>query len=314
MSQWVGAYNKTLDGFIANRTAWLSDAYMIAFENDTVTQEENADEAEWIKSYLDPDEEPMEPVSDIYYPLMDESLEVLDVFKDANYTPPTTNETFHGLFAMSMYWRDLLKNILPDASSGIVIVFDNPCGPSFTYQIDGPEAVYLGDNDQHDSNYDYMLVSADLLGLREFAIKDSAYSGLPLNDQNCPFRLRVYPSDSKKDAFMTSDSILFACLSVVIFVFTSAVFILYDFWVERRQKVVMNTAVASTAIVSSLFPSNVRDRMYTEKKEARKTTDKRHRFLASSSGDSADEKDRAEGSMPIADSFPETTVFFADIA
>jgi hypothetical protein len=44
-------------------------------------------------------------------------------------------------------------------------------------------------------------------------------------------------------------------------VFTSLVFLLYDRLVERRQKV-MSTAVQSSAIVSSLFPSQVRDRLF----------------------------------------------------
>jgi hypothetical protein len=40
------------------------------------------------------------------------------------------------------------------------------------------------------------------------------------------------------------------------------VFFLYDRKVERRQVTVLHTAVRSSAIVSSLFPSEVRDRLY----------------------------------------------------
>jgi hypothetical protein len=50
--------------------------------------------------------------------------------------------------------------------------------------------------------------------------------------------------------------------AVLIFVFTSLVFLLYDRLVERRQKKVMSTAMQSSAIVSSLFPSQVRDRLF----------------------------------------------------
>jgi hypothetical protein len=42
--------------------------------------------------------------------------------------------------------------------------------------------------------------------------------------------------------------------AVLIFVFTSLVFLLYDRLVERRQQKVMSTAMQSSAIVSSLFP------------------------------------------------------------
>ena len=39
---------------------------------------------------------------------------------------------------------------------------------------------------------------------------------------------------------------------------------LYDRIVERRQALVLKTAVKSAAIVSSLFPENVRDRLMDE--------------------------------------------------
>jgi hypothetical protein len=53
--------------------------------------------------------------------------------------------------------------------------------------------------------------------------------------------------------YVTTDPVIFT-VAVLIFVFTSLVFLLYDRLVERRQKKVMSTAVQSSAIVSSLFP------------------------------------------------------------
>jgi hypothetical protein len=40
------------------------------------------------------------------------------------------------------------------------------------------------------------------------------------------------------------------------------VFLLYDYTVEQRQRKVLSTAMRTNAIVSSLFPSVVRDRLY----------------------------------------------------
>lgn len=45
-------------------------------------------------------------------------------------------------------------------------------------------------------------------------------------------------------------------VAVVIFIFTSMVFIFYDCLVERRQRKVYSSAVRNNAIVSSLFPKN----------------------------------------------------------
>jgi signal transduction histidine kinase len=64
--------------------------------------------------------------------------------------------------------------------------------------------------------------------------------------------LRLYPSVTLEEAHTTNNPIVFTTVVVLIFVFTSAVFIFYDICVERRQRKVMNTAVRSTASVSLL--------------------------------------------------------------
>ena len=47
----------------------------------------------------------------------------------------------------------------------------------------------------------------------------------------------------------------------VIFIFTACMFVFYDRLVERRQALVMHKAIQTNAIVTSLFPENVRDRL-----------------------------------------------------
>jgi hypothetical protein len=34
-----------------------------------------------------------------------------------------------------VYWREFLKNKLPESSQGIIVVFENACTASFTYEI-----------------------------------------------------------------------------------------------------------------------------------------------------------------------------------
>lgn len=90
------------------------------------------------------------------------------------------------------------------------------------------------------------------------------------------------------------------------------VFVMYDWWVARRQHVVMNRAVASTAIVRDLFPSQVRNQLYEVSAKDEKWNDgprmsKKVEALVSG-GDI-----ESAGSKPIAQEFKETTVLFADI-
>jgi hypothetical protein len=70
------------------------------------------------------------------------------------------------------------------------------------------------------------------------------------------------------------------------------VFMIYEHRVSRQQKLLMSSAQRSNAIVASLFPSNVRDKLYPQ--------------------DSNDPKgDNNNSGAPIADLHPDTTILFA---
>jgi hypothetical protein len=93
--------------------------------------------------------------------------------------------------------------------------------------------------------------------------------------------------------------------------------------VERRQKRVLRSAAQSSAIVSSLFPSNVRDRLYATQERPKEAAfmekkQKLRHYLAGMNvemNETVEDSDEyAYGSKPIADLFPQTTIMFADIA
>jgi hypothetical protein len=64
------------------------------------------------------------------------------------------NYDFLGYIGVGVYWRDLLTNLLPPGSDGIIIVIDNECNPSFSFQVNGPDVDYLGRGDFHNVKYD----------------------------------------------------------------------------------------------------------------------------------------------------------------
>jgi len=77
----------------------------------------------------------------------------------------------------------------------------------------------------------------------------------------------------------------------------------------------MTTAVRSTAIVSSLFPATVRDRLYPMEDPVKKEAPKnRMRSFMNESTHNSSTRAGTSGSSPIADLFPEATVLFSDIA
>ena len=107
-------------------------------------------------------------------------------------------------------------------------------------------------------------------------------------------------------------------------------FFIYDQFVSRRNATVVDAAVKSNAILSSLFPSNVRDRLFGEAEEkqtqAKRTLPKSRLKKYLSTGDYTErgldgeqDEDGGDGAhafktKPIADLFPETTIMFGDIA
>jgi Adenylate and Guanylate cyclase catalytic domain len=207
---------------------------------------------------------------------------------------------------------------LPKDSNGIQAVFSNPCTKSFSYQINGPTVEFLGVQDQHDVQYNNLGVQRTLHELGVFTKNNSLYSGAPLDDEHCPMTIHLYPSDEMKFSFTSNDPIIFTVAVIVIFAFVSLVFYGYDKMVQVRQESVMNTAVRSTAIVSSLFPSEVRDRLYQSSDTQPTKSDDNARGVLSSllldHHNSEMPKRDIMNSPPIAELYPETTVLFADIA
>jgi class 3 adenylate cyclase len=106
-----------------------------------------------------------------------------------------------------------------------------------------------------------------------------------------------------------------------IFLFTSVIFLIYDSKVERRQKVVLTSAERTNAVVSSLFPSQVRDQILNDANNRHSDTkgnDKSNFFgtneVWSRKNSSTDNIGSEQAlSRPNADLYPETTVLFADI-
>jgi hypothetical protein len=102
-----------------------------------------------------------------------------------------------------------------------------------------PQPVYLGPGDRHETKYESLGQSSELRDLD--ALRDRSYTGLPLSLGGCQYFLQVYPSSDMEDDYISSNPIIFTAAAVLIFVFTSVVFLFYDLLVERRQKKVMST-------------------------------------------------------------------------
>ena len=78
------------------------------------------------------------------------------------------------------------------------------------------------------------------------------------------YRIRVYPTIEMKTTYITTRPELLRTGIAMLFLFTCCVFIGYDCIQERKNRQLEQSAQKTNAIVDSLFPSNVRDRIYEQ--------------------------------------------------
>jgi hypothetical protein len=156
-----------------------------------------------------------------------------------------------GFLTTGVDWKIYMERVLPQGANGVDVVVKSSCEAAYTYLLDGPEVTFLGAEDLHDPHYNYLEQTADFTAALDFTE----------NVDVCEFTLHVYPTDEFRDSYTTKNPVYYTVAVVMIFLFTSAAFILYDCFVQRRQNKVMHSAVRTDAIVSSLFPAQVRDRL-----------------------------------------------------
>eukprot|EP00934_Nitzschia_sp_Nitz4_P001455 Nitzschia sp. Nitz4//scaffold32_size149145//139255//142862//NITZ4_002902-RA/size149145-augustus-gene-0.44-mRNA-1//1//CDS//3329548138//1455//frame0 len=254
-----------------------------------------------------------EPLSEIHYPIFKTAVD--DIFNEG-----TDNATdFVGFLFLSFYWRNLMLDMLPEGVDGLVVVATTTCNTSFSYEINGPSLNFLGFGDHHDSEFDDMFAEASYSELHNFKSGVNVYSGLDVSEDLCAYNFRVYPSKQFESLYETNTPAVYTVVTVAIFLFTSCVFMLYDWFVEQRQRRVMSAAVKSSAIVSSLFPKNVRERLFNLENNANTRASPKIKLKSFISDENPSSKNMDDASteptsQPIADLFPDATVMFGDIA
>lgn len=182
-----------------------------------------------------------DPVSSIYVPIFNKFGSDREVVS---------------IMAAHLYWQTLMTGSLPDADDtvGLVCVLENTCNSQFSYAIDGSRVRFLGQGDLHDEKYDPYMVQTGY-GIISEKTHDDDKEGV------CRYNVRVYPSVTLEAVHISRTPVIITVVVLLVFLFTSLLFIAYDRLVQRRHAVVNRTAVQSTAVVESLFPSGVRERV-----------------------------------------------------
>jgi hypothetical protein len=229
-------------------------------------------------------------------------------------------------------WFIYFDHVLSAGASPVVCVLKNSCGEAFSYEIDGPEATFMGVGDWHDATFDHLEVQAQFAAFfqGERVTREEHNAAQNSVQAVCEFSLHVYPTLIMSREHESTTPVTFTLAVVGIFAFTSLVFLLYDVLVQKRQFRVAQAATRTTALVTSLFPQEVHDRLFATTLGMTRHLDSANqapkyrlrKFLSDeqnnggSMTESAAIKQRDNGrekSAPIADLFPECTVMFCDI-
>jgi len=223
------------------------------------------------------------------------------------------NRSLVGILMGVIAWDDFLSNLLPDGVDGITCVIENNCDDVFTYEIAGGKANYIGRGRHHERQFESNHVPTYF---GEFHAKG----------YHCHYGLKIYPTGKFQKRYLSRQPLHLTLAIATVFVITFFMFAIFAGLVDKRQNKVMTTAVRANAIVSSLFPSSVRDRIMRDTADNRKpevTESKRGGFFAEAPKKQLKtflNEENIEGdefvfnTKPIADLFPEATVLFADIS
>jgi class 3 adenylate cyclase len=244
-----------------------------------------------------------------------------------------------GAVVAAFSWDDYFKNVLLKGTPMVYVVVGAPeCGGTFTFGVTGQQVNYLGEGDKHKQADDDLQLGG------KFAEDQTAY-------MDCTYSLKVYPSQEFVDTYQNKDPVWWTLFVVAILLMTSVVFFLYDFFAQKRQFKYLASAAKSNAIVSSLFPAEVRDRLFGRDAEPAENINPanfpessklRLQSYLNTGNNNPDTEEGSTGNIsaserieradknaiaqnastgvdmyetkPIADLFPNTTIMFADIA
>ncbi|KAL7569745.1 hypothetical protein ACA910_005691 [Epithemia clementina (nom. ined.)] len=201
-----------------------------------------------------------------------------------------------------MAWDAPLRNLIPKEITGIVVVIQNNCNQSYTYRIDGPDAFFLGEGDLHDPSYHRLRMDVDFSSLYT---NPAIYS----TPGHCMYNLTVYPSKIFEDNYVSNTPEIYVSIMAITFFLMIMVFAVYDILVQIRNRKLVNNAAQSNAIVSSMFPSNIRDRLFPGHNDSSDAQE--NQKLPADGSNKSKKKEITD--KPIADLFLETTIMFADI-
>ncbi|KAG7371467.1 adenylate cyclase [Nitzschia inconspicua] len=229
-----------------------------------------------------------------------------------------------GFMLATLNWEQIFQDISFKKGAPVVVEVNANCSSGFSYLITGEKLEFLGKSvNRHDKKYDNF---TELTGIMTPVESREGYPPVihehrPTDSEHdlshCTYTMNTYPTVQFEEKYHTAQPIWFSVMVASTFVFTAMVFLVYDILVQKRQKKLLSSAKRSHAIVSSLFPKEVQEKLMNQVDDEN-SGNMRHgrRGAMADFLDEANPKsdDVVPTGSPIADIFTDATVMFADIA
>ncbi|KAG7363095.1 family 3 adenylate cyclase [Nitzschia inconspicua] len=175
-----------------------------------------------------------------------------------------------GVLSALLDWIVLMQGISPHQGQAICCVVENSCNQTFTLIVNGDNVSILGEGDLHDQAFrkhsDAYIMSEGLESLQRATVSQISFD----EPTPCQYKMTLYPTVASKYTYESDAARKIAIVTGAVFIFVFAVFVVFDCVQERRNRKMKRTAQEARAIVSSLFPANVRDRLFESNREKEK--------------------------------------------
>lgn len=268
------------------------------------------------------------PNTALYYPIFATTDIKLDLVGALNFNFP---------------WESLLQQTLAEGTDGIVIVVQSSCGREYSFGVNDATVTYMGegaiipDADDDDFNAPQAVNStyeafAEILQPNPPPTANAA-------SISCQYRLRMYASRALLNSYLSYDPDMYQAIVLAVFLFTIGTFIVYDCALERGSNKVVENAKRTDALINTLFPAQVKNRLLEDADRKKRQAKKQQQvegspiiqspklmlqnwlspldsILSNSSGSQKRMRVASDthDNEPIADLFPDSSVMFADIA
>jgi hypothetical protein len=134
--------------------------------------------------------------------------------------PRNDNRSLTGFILGKQIWSDLLKHGFENDVNGLDVVLRTD-KQAHTYRIQGGEAIYLSPGDAHDPNAQYSIVGT-CINQRYFS------------NSTVKYYMDIYSTDEFTQSYSTTNPVVACVGTVLIIIFTSAMFFLFDYFVRKE--------------------------------------------------------------------------------